>query len=378
MRINLLFIGLLLTGMYASAQEDENYLVTKIKSHSDVINAVSFSDDEKMVASGGDDKTIYVTSLPEGDKLYSFENNYYPIKDLLLMGDNNIIYTSGNALKLITLDGDELFTYPPTSTHIQKIGISPNSKHITTGSYDRNVKVWEFVSGIEAYELEGHDKSAMAINLNNKYIVTGASDNLVRIWDEENGSLLNTLEGHTDVLWEIEFIPNTNFFASAGRDKIIRIWDAKQGRIRKTYVGHDKGITDIEFTSDGVFMLSASYDNTVNVWEVSTGELIYSFYTHEHPVMAIDISNNDTYLATASADKTVMVWKLKPWLFVDYKYPDKIIQYKTEHQDLFSQRQRGEDKDLFNQRHEKATQLLLKEYHMLYKQYTKSLPPVFP
>jgi WD40 repeat protein len=363
----------LISGVTISAQ-DEEFIHLKIKSHNAAVNAVSFSPSGKLLASGGEDKKVVVTNIETGEELTQIDGFYFPIKDLYFISEDNILLTSGNAVKIINLKGEEVFLYPSLATHIWRFDVSSQSRYLATGTYNKKVKVFDFVSGEVMYELEGHEKSAMAVvfSADEKFVITASSDKTIRIWDLQDGKIQHVMDAHADNIFDLAAHPSGKYVASASGDKQIKLWGIEQGRILRNYVGHDFDVVDVEFTQDGFFMLSAGYDNSVNLWEVATGRNIYSFFSQEDAINGISISKNSKYIATASNDNTVLVYHLLPEVPVANEYYDEIEDFK-ESNPVFEDKRKGEKKEEYLERKEQARLLLNEFYLQKYQSYIEKL-----
>ena len=61
-----------------------------------------------------------------------------------------------------------------------------NGDKFITGSYDRNCKVWDTISGEELVTLEGHKNVVYTMAFNVPYgdkVVTGSFDRTAKLWD---------------------------------------------------------------------------------------------------------------------------------------------------------------------------------------------------
>ncbi len=65
------------------------------------------------------------------------------------------------------------------------LAITPDGKYIVSGSRDKTIKIWEFLSGQLIRTLTGHEHwvLSVAISPNGKYIASGSLDQTIKIWD---------------------------------------------------------------------------------------------------------------------------------------------------------------------------------------------------
>ncbi len=360
------FIGLM-------AQDDEN-IIYIFKKHNQPVYSLAFSSDESYLASGGEDKTIYIMDLNSGEVAYTLENNYFPIRFLKFAQKDEILAACGPDIKLMNLDGNLLRTFSGNTTHIWSFDFNAETSIIVSGSYARNIRVWDYSSGEAVFILEGHEKSTLpvAISHDGKYIVSGSLDRSVRIWNAATGKELKKLERHTDNIYSVRFHPGGKYFASASGDKTIRLWDFEKGDVIKTYIGHDKNVMDLDFSPDGNHLISCSLDNTIILWETISGKKLYSFVEHKGFVNSVKYSPTGKYFASASSDKTVILWKLNEKIFVDAYFSEE-IGGEIEGNRLFAPKKKSENQSEYRTRQEKAKAALEELIDKYYEKYLEIL-----
>ena len=122
--------------------------------HSESVNAVAVSPDDRWLASGSDDNTIKV----------------WPIKDGKLDPDR----------EAITL---EKHTKPITS-----LTFTPDGKRLLSGSQDQKLLVWDWKKGSMDFMIPRHKNWVTSILLLDAKTVLTASDDLtVAVWNLEDG-----------------------------------------------------------------------------------------------------------------------------------------------------------------------------------------------
>lgn len=369
MKLTILIICLLFT-VPDFAQEDP-YLVHTFKNHKKEVKAVGFSKSGKYLATGGEDKGLYIIDVDSKTNAFEYKDNYYPIVALEFYGDDQLFITAGNDIKLIDKENNTLAVFRGNSTNFWSIDFAPERNKLTGGSYDRKIKVWDVSSTKIDFVLEGHEKSALSVAFSpdEKYIASGSLDLSIRIWNANNGELLHTYEKHSGNIFDIEFHPNARYFASASDDKTIRLWDIQEGRVIKTYTGHDGGVLNIEFSPDGYFMYSSAVDGTVIIWEVATGAKLYSYNAHVGPVYAIAVSNDGNLAATGGDDSHVYLWKSAKLIAIDTYFGDDFTEEMNTNT-IFEAKRKGESKETYEERMKEASlqmNELVDKYFEMYK-----------
>ncbi|MBN2612140.1 MAG: WD40 repeat domain-containing protein [Bacteroidales bacterium] len=353
-----------------SAQPDEN-LFRVLKKHNDAINMVAFSDDGKYLASGGEDKAIYIWDFSTGEAVFSNTGNYFPVKSLKFLGQE-ILATSGTDIKIVDFEGNLKNAFKGYTTHIWSFDYCQSTGTLVAGSYSKKVHIWDMNSAAIKSTLEGHDKSVLAacISPDGKYVATGSLDQSVRLWDAASGTELRKLERHSDNILVVKFHPSGRYFASGSLDKTVRLWDADSGRVVKSYIGHEKGIMDLDFSADGYYLATASADNTIVLWEVYTGNKLYSFVDHGGSVNTVKFSPDGGFLVSGSSDKSVMIWKLNKSIYCNFYFQDEIDD-EISQSDLFGPKRKDENKQQYEERQQQAGQTLEDLYDRYYQEYLK-------
>ena len=87
-----------------------------------------------------------------------------------------------------------------SSDRVSSVAYSPCGKWITSGSWDKTVRIWDAASGAAVGSpLSGHDDWVLSVcfSPDGKKIASGAKDKTVRIWDAATGAAVGSpLTGH--------------------------------------------------------------------------------------------------------------------------------------------------------------------------------------
>ena len=81
--------------------------------------------------------------------------------------------------------------------------------------------------------------------------LVGSFEGELKLWDFATGSELFGLRGHVGVVLCVAFSPDGRRLASAGVDRRIRVWDTATGQPILALAGHEQEIRTIVFSPDG-------------------------------------------------------------------------------------------------------------------------------
>jgi len=288
-----------------------NKLIKTLEGHSDGVLSVSFSPCGKFLASGSEDNTIKLWSLPEGINISS------------------IAAHGGN---------------------VNSVHCSPDCATIVSAGWDKTVKLWKIADCSLERSLEGHDSSvncALAVEAGTT-IISASDDSTVKIWDAKSGSLRTTikpelgdvkaaalspnaallalggaelkilsfpggelLKDSSDYIYGVRslaFSPDGKKLAAAlGMEKKLQIWKIADGEIDLEGELQDSDwINCAVFTPDGKHLLTGG--STVKKWDLATGKVTASFEGHSDEIYSVAVSPEGGLIASASNDGTIKLW----------------------------------------------------------------------
>ena len=210
------------------------YISSLVENHGSKICTLCFSDNGRIIATGGQDGTIHLWAAKQG-------------------------------MHLMPLTGHK--------EEINKIFISPDGMTLLSRGEDNTVHLCNAITGQPLRIYDGYTEgiSDISITPDGNTIASGSSDNKIRLWNAYSGQLVNTLSGHSDDIYSVCFSPDSKTIASGGADKTIRLWDAITGDHIRTLTGHKRYVKNVFFTADGQIIASSCWNSTLRLWDAKTG-----------------------------------------------------------------------------------------------------------
>jgi len=186
-------------------------LIKSHKAHVMPITALAVHPRKPFIATGSDDTTWKIWSIPSGEMIVQGRENEH--KDW-----------------------------------ISDIQFSPTGTDLATSSGDSTVKVWNFVKLDCSMTFKDHVKPVWSICYHHtgNFLLTGSMDHSSKLLDLVVGKAVNTFRGHVDSVTQVRFLPFSNVFVTASADKTVSLWDARVGLCQQTFYGHLNCINSID------------------------------------------------------------------------------------------------------------------------------------
>jgi WD40 repeat protein len=243
-----------------------------ISGHLVNIEALAFSSDGSLLATGGTEGVILLWDTASGQIIRRFEN---------LSRDQP---NSANSFGSVGRGTD-------TKLPISAMGISPDGKLIAAGYTALGpgqgfARLWDAASGSLRSTLPGAgDVSAVAFSQDARWVATGAWDGSLKIWNAATGTPVASCAGHRARIDALSFHPGGRVLASGGKDGVVRLWDATTCEPLASLISLPLERDWLAVTPDGLF------DGSPGAWQ----RIGWRFSKRTEDVAPIEIYFNEFF-----------------------------------------------------------------------------------
>lgn len=161
--------------------------------HSDVVFALDFSRDGRLLATGAADRFAKVIDLDSGRILRQLEGHTH---------------------------------------HVLGVAWKRDGRTLASAGADNIVKIWDFETGDRKKNVTGFDKEVTSINFvgYTDQAVTTSGDGKVRLM-REDGNEVRSYPGMTDFVYSAAATPDGKVVIAGGQDGVLRVWNGTDGQL---------------------------------------------------------------------------------------------------------------------------------------------------
>jgi WD40 repeat protein len=207
----------------------------------------------------------------------------------------------------------EIIEHLPTRTSAW----SPDGMYLATGGDNRLIIIYDTTDWEIFRILKGHQGSILTLEFSpggtmlasgsgtDKVAMHNTPENLIKIWEFPSGEEVADLEGHKDGVMNVKWSPDGSKIASASDDKTIMLWDTEDWSRTMTLAEHTLGVLDVAWSPDGSMLASGSRDYKVRTWDAQTGESLEK-WTEPNCVRSVHWHPELGLLANSGVDETML------------------------------------------------------------------------
>jgi WD40 repeat protein len=210
---------------------------------SDRVVALAFSNNGKLLATGGGPATgdgeVKVFEVATGKKLLDVKNAHSDTVFAVSFSPDDRVLATGSADKFVkTFDvatGKFLKQFEGHTHHVLGVGWKADGKLLASAGADNVVKVWDYANGEQVRTIPGHGKQITALAFLGKtpQFATCSGDQTVRFWNVDDGGNPRNFSAGGDFLYAIAVSPDGAVVAAGGQGGVVWLYNGNTGALIK-------------------------------------------------------------------------------------------------------------------------------------------------
>ena len=234
------------------------------RGHSDSINSIFITSNDKYIISGSSDKTIKIWDIQNGECL----NTLYGHSPKFVQ-----ISPDGNSIIFVDFINDEIIEIfdIQSKKSLIRISISEEEEDVDEEGIPYTYSVY-----------------SITISQDGNYIISGNSNNTIKIYDIHSGNLFKTLDYYIDDdvldnnhISTISIGPDGNKIVFGTQCGTIEIMDIEKSEMIYGISSDRSWVTSLAISPAETIIVSASFDGTIKIWDMESKKCLKSFYQYE-------------------------------------------------------------------------------------------------
>jgi len=296
-----------------------------LRGHGDWVNCAVVCPGGRTAVSGGDDRTVRLWDLGEGENIRVLEGHEDSVSSLAVspVGGLALSGSHDGTLRLWDLmAGEGLGILGRHDGWVSCVAISPDGRFALSGGDDGALRLWDLKMGQSRGAIEGPRSGvrALAVSPDGSLALVSGDDAVAYLWDLESSTRLRALEGHESWISSVAISADGRYAVSGGLDCALRLWDLRDGSCLGVLRGHGDWVRSVTVSPDGRFALSGGHDRSLRLWDLRTGECLQVMKGHDEWVGCVAWSPDGRYALSGGHDATLRLWEFD-W---GYEFPTEI------------------------------------------------------
>jgi WD40 repeat protein len=296
---------------------------------------VAWSGNQRLLATGGEDKIIRLWDATTGAESGRLSGGFSVNRCVLFSADDTLLASCGDASTIGLWDvstrqakyllaghREQAARRPnnqqPDTAQIFSVAFSPDGMMLASACLqDKEILIWDVRTGTLQRSFDTAVLTfAVAFSPDGKTLASGGADKLIHRWDLSTGAQLASFKGDLEI-YCLAYSPGGKLLAAGGTRKeitgqaenLVQLWDAASGRLAQRIAATASfSVNALAFSPDGRTLATASYDNLVRLWDPATGKERHPLREHEHAITAMALSPDGRLVVTGDALGVSYVW----------------------------------------------------------------------
>ncbi|KAJ3106516.1 Transducin (beta)-like 3 [Phlyctochytrium planicorne] len=261
--------------------------------HTEAVSAVSFAKkSSSFVLTGSEDRTVKLWDLETSKKSISHDNKLKARftfqahdKDInsIAVAPNDKIFATGSQDKTAKIwscaDGSLVGEFRGHRRGVWCVTFSPVDQVLATASADKTIKLWSLADSSCLKTFEGHLNSVLKVSFLSlgTQLLSSGSDGLLKLWTIKSNECINTFDNHEDKIWALVVKRDESLVVTGAADAKINLWkdcttedEEKESKENEDRVAKEQDLANCIFRKDfkNAFSLAMELDQPFRLFSM--------------------------------------------------------------------------------------------------------------
>lgn len=243
--------------------------IERLSGHEGSVLALSYSAEQSLVVSVGQDKTVHFWPLNEREPQRTLELSAVPVA-MALSQDGKVLAlaTDDQVVSLWQLAESEQPTRIDVKADIRGLDLSADGEAIAVVCADQQVRLFAADGQLLESLPQAGPTTTVAIHPDGQRLITANEDNTVNVQTRR----LRFHGAHDGAVRQVVYAANSNRLFSVGDDRHLRIWDTSNGEERRVIQAHTGEIVCLAVREDGRQVVTMGTEGRVCRWSSEDGK----------------------------------------------------------------------------------------------------------
>ena len=281
------------------------------------ISCIAFSPNQKVLASGGAEKTVKLWSLAENQLKFTLRGHEETIIDLAFSHDSTMLASvdKKGCVKLWDAEnGALIYNLVEAAGPIHCVAFSPDDTLLAIGGDNREANVWRLEDGSLLHTFRAHKSSVdtVVFSGNGKMLATGSPDNTAVLWDVKAGKLLQTFNGCSGLANCLAFSADSTVLISGCNDGSVRFYRVRDGELVHHISERSGSVSWLVLSPHSDLLATVNIGKALQLWEVASGQLLHNLRPFSRGITSARFSPDGSILSAIDfQDRSVKLWNVQ-------------------------------------------------------------------
>ena len=276
--------------------------------HTDRIQTVCLSPDERYLVSAGLDRNIRFWDLRSNEEIEIVRQHSSHIRHVIFDSTGTYLFSSGDDNRVNAWKVSALTRPVPRG---QSVAFSGGSNNLISAGKDK-LEIWSTPGNKPVARITAHPSALnRVISCRKRNVMAGLySNGSVVLWNAENGNPIHTLPSAGSTAFSGAFSNDGSRLFVGHRLGKINVWDVSKGELiqsRET----PNSVFRIEISNDGSRLLTGHMNGTLRIWSAPDLTLIKTIQAHDGALLDMAIHPNRDEVATTGKSGEIRIWDIQ-------------------------------------------------------------------